>query len=141
MRIVPEVRPPPNAAGPGANSGIGEAVRRCADDVVLDQSARDVISDPDVRLRAPCDLPDAGLGLVVFELGNGGGDGFPERPDLAGEVHEADVNRIERVLDHLEPIARPDLEARIDDEVFSLERLLARQVEFGRCAAAHIGEN
>src|SRR4029077_12293266 len=61
--------------------------------------------------------------------------------DLAGKVDEADMDSIERVLDHLEPVAGPDLDASEQNEIWLFERLLAWQIEFRRRVTPNIGKN
>ena len=51
------------------------------------------------------------------------------------------MHRIERVLDHLKPVARPDLLARENDQPRLLEGELAWQIEHGRLALAHVRED
>src|SRR5262245_63226069 len=105
---------------PDVDPGIALGESRHHDVVLVGKGP---VAHPYAVLRARRDLPDAGIGLDIFELGDGGGDVLAELSDPSPVMDEADMGGVERVLDELEPVAGSDLLAREQQAVRAVENV------------------
>jgi hypothetical protein len=84
-------------------------------------------------------LPDSGLGFKIFKFRNSLRQTLYELSFATVRVHEADVERVERVFGALKPVTRPNLLVG-KDVCGTLEAVFAREIKRWRRVFPEVGE-